>query len=329
MLCPCHQPPSLRVPPEIWLKIGYHSTTKDIKHLSLTCSSFRNLLQPLAFTKTYPTFTISSRHAHFSEKFVFLTSPRIAPMIRACGIIHWFVPCLASPGSVEQHQGLVDATYCRLASFVNLRSLTCRDPHLTVTHWQYLHLLANTLENLTILHWEFDIQVEISLLCPPTSFARLRSLWLPSIYTSHPNFVRFLATCPVLEDLTITPSCGHDPLPIFGFLEDLPNLTRYAGPDLYALLFAQGGSLRHLTLLERKGPSRFTRLLSSLMREVARLTPLSSLAITPHDLDSLALSDIFQAIDCFQSLQQLDVQLIPIQNDHQEVSLFHPFRCRS
>jgi hypothetical protein len=331
MLCPCHQPPSLRVPPEIWLKIGYHSTTKDIKHLSLTCSSFRNLLQPLAFTETRPVFTIAISHLqkHFPEEFLFFTSPRIAPMIRACVIDHWVNPSLPPLGSVEQHQGLVDATYRKLASFVNLRSLTFRDAHLTITHWQCLHLLANTLENFSIQHGKIDGLVEISLLCPPTSFARLQFLRLPSIYTSHPDFVRFLATCPVLMDLTITPSSGHDPLPIFGSLEDLPNLTRYAGPALYAPLFAQGGSLRHLILFESTGAPRFN-MLSLLVREVARLAPLLSLIIMPHNLDVPTLFDIFEAIDCFQSLQRLEVHVdLPSPNVHFEVRLFHPFRYQS
>ncbi|KAJ7258781.1 hypothetical protein B0H12DRAFT_1070156 [Mycena haematopus] len=138
------------VPPEIWLHIfGYLSTAWDIKAVSLTCVSFRQLAQPLLFTKisTHPAppslalrgLQTNKYRRRTSQRLEFFTSPLIAPAVREC----WIDPPSAEDDELPTDV-LIDTIFDRLRRLPNLKVLGCRSIRLTSNRLAVLPFLSLT-----------------------------------------------------------------------------------------------------------------------------------------------------------------------------------------
>ncbi|KAJ7166290.1 hypothetical protein C8R43DRAFT_985392 [Mycena crocata] len=147
----------LLVPPELWLKIfSYITAPWDIKALTLTCHCFRQLAQPLLFTKISthpapPALTLrggvqtNKYRRRTTQRLEFFLSPLIAPAVREC----WIDPPSAEDDDLPADV-VIDAIFDGLRNLPNLRILGCRSIRLTPKRLaviQRLSLTTLTLES--------------------------------------------------------------------------------------------------------------------------------------------------------------------------------------
>ncbi|KAJ7884158.1 hypothetical protein B0H14DRAFT_2700963, partial [Mycena olivaceomarginata] len=123
-----------------WQQIfSYLSTSLDIKAVSLTCTCFRQLAQPLLFSKisTYPAPPAFALHGFQTNNF--FLSPLIAPAVREC-LIH--SPLAEDDGLPTDLQ--MDAIFDCLHKLPNLKVLGCQSVRLTSRRLEALHALTLT-----------------------------------------------------------------------------------------------------------------------------------------------------------------------------------------
>ncbi|KAJ7868806.1 hypothetical protein B0H14DRAFT_2729004 [Mycena olivaceomarginata] len=136
------------VPPELWLQIfSYLTTSGDLKAVSLTCTCFRQLAQPLLFSKisTHPAppplalrgIQTSKYRRRTSQRLEFFLSPLIAPAVREC----WIHPPSAEDDDLPTDV-LIDAIFDGLRKLPNLKVLGCQSIRLTPKRLAVLHGLA-------------------------------------------------------------------------------------------------------------------------------------------------------------------------------------------
>ncbi|KAJ7870985.1 hypothetical protein B0H14DRAFT_2725161, partial [Mycena olivaceomarginata] len=136
------------VPPELWLQIfSYLSTSSDIEAVSLACVCFRQLAQPLLFSKiaTHPPppapalrgLQTNKYRRRTAQRLEFFLSPLIAPAVREC--------CINPPSVEDNHlptDVLIDAIFDGLCKLPNLKVLGCQSIRLTSKRLAILHTLA-------------------------------------------------------------------------------------------------------------------------------------------------------------------------------------------
>ncbi|KAK7050556.1 hypothetical protein R3P38DRAFT_2865836 [Favolaschia claudopus] len=138
------------VPPELWLQIfAYLSSHVDLKAVSLTCISFRQLAQPLLFTRIYthpPPPTLALRgiqttkyRRRTTQRLDFFLSPLIAPAVREC----WIDPPSAEEEDLPTDV-LIDAIFDGLRKLPNLKVLGCRSIRLASKRLEVLRCLSLT-----------------------------------------------------------------------------------------------------------------------------------------------------------------------------------------
>ncbi|KAJ7119775.1 hypothetical protein C8R44DRAFT_788865 [Mycena epipterygia] len=140
----------LMVPPELWLKIfSYLSTPWELKAATLTCHCFRQLAQPLLFSKisTHPApptmglrgLQTNKYRRRTSQRLAFFLSPLIAPAVREC----WIDPPSAEEDDLPTDV-LIDAIFDGLCKLPNLKVLGCRSIRLTTKRMGDIQRLALT-----------------------------------------------------------------------------------------------------------------------------------------------------------------------------------------
>ncbi|KAJ7777806.1 hypothetical protein B0H14DRAFT_2963233 [Mycena olivaceomarginata] len=270
------------VPPELWLQIfSYLTTSGDLKAVSLTCTCFRQLAQPLLFSK------IS-------------THPCAAPL---------GAPMMTFPTDV-----LIDAIFDGLRKLPNLKVLGCQ---LAVLHG--LALMTVTLESCPSDVVDFTHQPVLPLCSvtfkyhdPPSRDVFLAPLL--SLFLAPRHLQRLSATTPeILLALTLrrpfarlthldlppyltpppssaspctpTPTGAAAPTPRAPALPPLllPHLKAYRGPRNYAALFAGTG---RLSTVELSLPAKAHRLLRTFGQIQAQVQFQQS--HTPVELDFLS-----------------------------------------
>ncbi|KAJ7101534.1 hypothetical protein B0H15DRAFT_816456 [Mycena belliarum] len=138
------------VPPELWDKIfSYLCAPWDIRAVSLTCHCFRQLAQPLLFSKisTHPApptlglrgLQMNKYRRRTLQRLDFFLSPHIAPAVREC----WIDPPSAEDEELPTDV-LIDAIFDGLRKLPNLRVLGCRSIRLTPKRLAVLQRLALT-----------------------------------------------------------------------------------------------------------------------------------------------------------------------------------------
>ncbi|KAJ6624380.1 hypothetical protein B0H10DRAFT_2186688 [Mycena sp. CBHHK59/15] len=181
------------VPMELWLKIfSYLTTPWDIKAATLTCLVFRQLAQPLLFTKicTHPpppsmallgTGTQTNKYRRrTSQRLEFFLSPLIAPAVREC----WIDPPSPEDDDLPTDV-LINAIFDGLRKLPNLKVLGCRSIRLTPKRLAVLQRL--TLTTLTLESCPSDL----------VDFTRLPAVPL--------SYVTFKYHGPVSQDIILPP----------------------------------------------------------------------------------------------------------------------------
>ncbi|KAF7365671.1 hypothetical protein MVEN_00440800 [Mycena venus] len=187
------------VPPELWIRIfSYLSTPWDIKAVSLTCICFRQLAQPLLFTKifTHPLPSALALRGHQTNKYrrrtsqrlEFFLSPLIAPAVREC----WIDPPSAEDDDLPTDI-LIDAIFDGLRKLPNLKVLGCRSIRLTSNRLAVLQHL--TLTTLTLESCLSDL----------TDFTDLPALPLSSVTLKYHDALSRDAILPPLLSLFLSP----------------------------------------------------------------------------------------------------------------------------
>lgn len=187
------------VPPEMWLHIfSYLSTPWDLKAISLTCLCFRQLAQPLLFTKIYthpspPTLALrgvqtNKYRRRTSKRLEFFLSPLIAPAVREC----WIDPPSAEDDDLPTDV-LIDTIFDGLRKLPNLRVLGCRFIRLTPKRLAVLHRLA--LSTITLESCLSDL----------TDFTNLPAIPLASVTLRYHDALSHDAILPPLLSLFLSP----------------------------------------------------------------------------------------------------------------------------
>ncbi|KAJ7480553.1 hypothetical protein FB451DRAFT_1237871 [Mycena latifolia] len=206
------------VPPELWLKIfSYLSTPWDIKAVTLTCHCFRQLAQPLLFSKisTHPAppplalrgLQTNKYRRRTSQRLEFFLSPLIAPAVREC----WIDPPSAEDEDLPTDV-LIDAIFDGLRKLPNLRVLGCRSTRLTTKRLAVLQELALT-----------TITLE-SCLSDLADFTSLPAIPLASVTFKYQDALSQDAVLPPLLSLFLSPR--HLQRLVATSTEILPVITR-------------------------------------------------------------------------------------------------------
>ncbi|KAJ7162881.1 hypothetical protein C8R46DRAFT_330383 [Mycena filopes] len=242
-----------RVPPELWIQIfSYLSTPLDVRALSLTCQSFRQLAQPLLFTKisTHPAPGIALRglqankyRRRTSQRLEFFLSPHIAPAVREC----WIDPPSPEDDDLPTDV-LIDAIFDGLCNLPNLRVLGCRVIRLTSSRLAVLQRLSLT--SITLDSCLSDVTDFSGLPAIPLSTVTLRYPNLqPQEYTLSPLLSLFLSPRH-LQRLCATPT---DILPVisgrrFTRLVQLEAAVECLASDLFIVALSHCPALERITL---------------------------------------------------------------------------------
>ncbi|KAJ6584316.1 hypothetical protein B0H19DRAFT_1104678 [Mycena capillaripes] len=243
------------VPPELWLQIfSYLATPWDIKAVSLTCVCFRQLAQPLLFTKifTHPSppalalrgLQTNKYRRRTSQRLEFFLSPHIAPAVREC----WIDPPSAEDDDLPTDV-LIDAIFEGLRKLPNLKVLGCRSIRLSSNRLAVLHRL--TLTTLTLESCLSDLTDFTTLPAIPLTYVTFRYRDPPSRDAILPPLLSLFLSPRHLQRLTAT---STDILPVINRGRSFTRLIQLEIPvecmasDLLVTALSHCPALERITL---------------------------------------------------------------------------------